>query len=173
MKYILETERLRLREFTLDDSQFIIALMNSPGWLRFIGDRDVRTIEQAEQYLENGPLRSYRQNGFGLSMVELKEYAVPLGMCGMLQRATLDTPDIGFAFLPEHSGKGYAFEIASAVMTHAKNNLGLSRISAITVSENDRSISLLEKLGMMYRGKFSFLGSEGELLLYSNFEEVL
>jgi RimJ/RimL family protein N-acetyltransferase len=173
MKYILETERLRLREFTLDDSEFIIDLMNSPGWLKFIGDRNVRTIEQAEKYLENGPIKSYQENGFGLSMVERKDDGVSVGMCGILQRETLDTPDIGFAFLPAFNGKGYAFEIASAVMTYAKSNLGLSRISAITISENDRSISLLEKLGMMYRSKFSFPGSEEELLLYSNFGEAI
>lgn len=173
MKYILETERLRLREFTLDDSLFIIDLMNSPGWLKFIGDRNVRTIEQAKKYLENGPIRSYRENGFGLSMVERKEDGVPVGMCGILRRDTLETPDIGFAFLPTFSGKGYAFEIASAVMAYAESNLGLARMSAITVRENDRSISLLEKLGMMYRSKFSFPGSEEELLLYSNFGDAV
>ena len=173
MNYILETDRLRLREFTLCDSQFIIELMNSPGWLKFIGDRNVRTIEQAEKYLENGPIKSYQQNGFGLSMVERKDDGVPVGMCGILKRDTLDTPDIGFAFLPVFYGKGYALEIASAVMEYAKCNLGLSRISAITVSENDRSISLLEKLGMTYRSKFSFPGSEEVLLLYSNFSEAI
>lgn len=173
MKYILETARLRLREFTLDDGEFIVDLMNSPGWLKFIGDRNVRTTGQAQKYLENGPIKAYQQNGFGLSMVERKDDDVPVGMCGILQRPTLDTPDIGFAFLPAFNGKGYALEIASAVMTYAQSNLGLSRIAAITLRENDRSIRLLEKLGMTYRSKFSFPGSEEELLLYGNFEEAV
>ncbi|MGC1243198.1 MAG: GNAT family N-acetyltransferase [Chryseosolibacter sp.] len=173
MKYILETARLRLREFTLDDGEFIVDLMNSPGWLKFIGDRNVRTTGQAQKYLENGPIKAYQENGFGLSMVERKDDDVPVGMCGILQRPTLDTPDIGFAFLPAFNGKGYALEIASAVMTYAQSNLGLSRIAAITLRENDRSIRLLEKLGMTYRSKFSFPGSEEELLLYGNFEEAV
>ena len=173
MKYILETARLRLREFTLDDGEFIVDLMNSPGWLKFIGDRNVRTTGQAQKYLENGPIKAYQENGFGLSMVERKDDDVPVGMCGILQRPTLDTPDIGFAFLPAFNGKGYALEIASAVMTYAQSNLGLSRIAAITLRENDRSIRLLEKLGMTYRSKFSFPGSEEELLLYGNFGDAI
>src|SRR5688572_30067332 len=120
MKIILVTKRLRLREFTPDDGEFIIELFNSPDWLKFIGDRKVKTIGQAQYYLENGPIKSYQQNGYGLYLVEKKDDAVPIGMCGILNRNTLDHPDIGFAFLPDYNGKGYALEIANATMTYAK-----------------------------------------------------
>ena len=167
MKYILETERLRLREFTLGDTEFIIELLNSPGWIEFIGDRNVKTHEQALLYLENGPLRSYQKHGFGLCLVERKEDGKGIGMCGLLQRETLDHPDIGFAFLPDYNGRGYAFEIASATLHHAKEKSGLTRISAITLPGNARSINLLEKMGMKYVRDFSFPNSDEQLLLYS------
>jgi RimJ/RimL family protein N-acetyltransferase len=166
-QYILETERLRLRRFTLDDSGFILALLNSAGWLRFIGDRNVRTVEEARQYLENGPLKSYATNGYGLSLVEKKDDGEAIGMCGFLKRDTLDSPDIGFAFLPDFTGKGYALEIADAVLKHAKEKLGLSEIAAITLPDNVRSIRLLEKIGLTYQQKISFAGNE--LVLYSNY----
>ena len=168
MKYILETERLRLREFNLDDSEFIIELLNSPGWLKFIGDRNVRTTEQAKYYLENGPLKSYEINGYGLSLVEKKDDSKAIGMCGILNRDSLDNPDIGFAFLPDFSGQGYALEIASATMIYAKDKLGISKIAAITVAGNLKSIRLLEKIGLKYNKEFRFPNSEEELLLYSS-----
>src|SRR5688572_21540231 len=118
MNYFLETQRLGLREFTRDDAVFIVELLNTPGWLQFIGDRNVKTKEQAIIYLENGPLKSYKENGFGSWMVELKEDKTPIGMCGILRRESLENPDIGFAFLPEYTGKGYAFEIASATLSY-------------------------------------------------------
>src|SRR5215210_8708442 len=100
MNYILETDRLRLRQFTLQDTSFIIELLNSPGWLKFIGDRNVKSEPQARNYLENGPLKSYQEYGYGLSMVERKTDNQAIGMCGILKRQTLEHPDIGFAFLP-------------------------------------------------------------------------
>ena len=103
--YILRTERLQLRRFCFDDSEFIISLLNSEGWLKYIGDRNVKTKEQAENYLKNGPLKSYEQNGFGLSMVETRN-GKPIGMCGLIKRNYLEHPDIGFAFLPEFSSMG-------------------------------------------------------------------
>lgn len=186
MKYILETKRLRLREFTLDDCDFIIELMNSPGWLRFIGDRNVRNREQAKHYLENGPLKSYQINGYGLFMVEKKNNAdekpasatavsfsegsasaTAVGMCGILKRDSLDFPDIGFALLPDFSGMGYALEIARATLVYAKEKLGLQKIAAITMPGNTRSIRLLEKLGLSFRDTIRSASGE-ELLLYSN-----
>jgi len=166
MDYILETARLRLRQFTLDDTAFIIELLNSPGWLEFIGDRHVRTPDQARDYLTNGPLKSYALHGHGRSMVEHKEEGVPVGMCGLLHREALAWPDIGFAFLPAHQAQGYAFEIAQATVDHARNALGLPQIAAITVPGNARSIRLLEKLGLRYIQSFSFPGSQEVLLLY-------
>ena len=100
MEAILQTERLLLREFTEDDAAFIVELLNSPGWIQYIGDRNIKTEEQAREYLNNGPLKSYRQNGFGLYMVEKKDDHTPIGMCGIIKRDTLNNPDIGFAFLP-------------------------------------------------------------------------
>jgi RimJ/RimL family protein N-acetyltransferase len=168
MKYIIETERLRLREFSLHDCEFIIELLNSPGWLKFIGDRNVRTTEQAKHYLENGPLKSYKINSYGLSLVEKKDDGKAIGMCGILNRDSLDNPDIGFAFLPNFNGKGYALEIVSATMIYAKDKLGISKIGAITVADNFKSIRLLEKIGLKYNKEFRFPNSEEELLLYSN-----
>src|SRR6201986_3267525 len=121
MNYILETERLRVREFTLNDAAFIIELVNSPGWLKYIGDRNIKTDDKAKEYLQNGPLKSYAENGFGLSMVELKSDGTPVGMCGIIKRVALEHADIGFAFLPQYMGKGYAYEIASATLLFAKN----------------------------------------------------
>lgn len=168
MEPILETQRLRLRTFNLGDTKFIIDLLNSPGWLQFIGDRNVKTEEQALTYLQNGPLKSYEQNGFGLSMVEKKEDATPVGMCGIIKRDNLDNPDIGFAFLPEFNGKGYGYEIASATLAYAKDQLNLPVISAIVMAENTRSIKLLEKIGLKFIKHFTFPNGTEELLLYSN-----
>jgi RimJ/RimL family protein N-acetyltransferase len=168
MEYILGTERLNLREFTTGDAKFIIELVNTPGWLEFIGDRNIKTEEQAIHYLENGPLKSYGLNGFGLSMVELKNEKIPVGMCGIIRRDNLEGPDIGFAFLPEFTGKGYAYEIADATMAFAKDKLKLPIIFAITVPQNKTSIKLLEKIGMKFIKPFCFPDKDEELLLYSN-----
>jgi RimJ/RimL family protein N-acetyltransferase len=168
MNYIVETKRLCLREFTLGDHVFIIELLNSPGWIQFIGERNVKTAEQAVAYLQNGPLKSYQQHGFGLSLVERKEDQKPIGMCGLIKRETLELPDIGFAFLPDYFNQGYAFEIASATLAHAKESLRVHHVAAITLPANTRSIRLLEKLGLCLVKAFSFPNSEEELLLYSN-----
>ena len=168
MKYILETTRLRLREFTADDTEFIISLFNSPGWLEFIGDRRVHTVPQARAYLENGPMKSYRENGYGLFLVERKDDGAAIGMCGLLRRESLEYPDIGFAFLPEYSGKGYAVEVARATLAWATDTLGIPAITAITLPGNLRSIHLLEKIGLRYLKDFSFPNSEEKLLLFMN-----
>jgi RimJ/RimL family protein N-acetyltransferase len=165
-KYILKTERLRLREFNLHDSEFIIELFNSPGWLKFIGDRKVKTIAQAQYYLEHGPIKSYRENGYGLYLVVKKDDDKSIGMCGILNRDTLDHPDIGFAFLPNYNGKGYALEIANATMIYAKEKLSIPRITAITLPQNYKSIKLLEKMGLKYHKRFVFPNSKEELLLF-------
>ena len=164
-KPVIQTNRLNLRELTLGDARFIIQLVNSPGWLQFIGDRNIRTEEQAIAYLENGPLKSYRENGFGLWLVELKT-GEPIGMCGILKRETLEHPDIGFAFMPEFCGKGYAYEAASKSLSHAADDLKLPVIYAITVPHNSNSIRLLEKLGLTFRREITPNGEP--LLLYSS-----
>jgi RimJ/RimL family protein N-acetyltransferase len=168
MSYILETKRLRLREFLISDSDFIILLLNSPGWLEFIGDRNVQTTEQAIAYIENGPLKSYLENGFGLSLVSLKSNEEAIGMCGLLKRPPLEHPDIGYALLPEHTGKGYATEITHAVMDHARHRLNLTAVCAITTPDNVASIKVMEKIGMKYSRIFQSSGDTRELMLFSS-----
>ncbi len=168
MKNIIETERLTLREFTTADTQFIIQLLNSPGWLEFIGDRNVKTEEQAVNYLLNGPVKSYRENGFGLSLVESKESKTPIGMCGLIKRDHLDNPDIGFAFLPEFTGNGFAYEIVKATMDYAKDVLNISTVLAVTVPANEKSIKLLEKIGLKFYETITFPGETEELMLFSS-----
>jgi RimJ/RimL family protein N-acetyltransferase len=155
---ILETERLVLRQLSTasataaasGDAAFILELLNEPPFLQNIGDRGVRNLEDAYQYIENGPISSYAKFGFGLYLVELKKSAVSIGICGLIKRDFLDAPDIGFAFLQRHWSQGYAYESSSAVMDYAHNKLGLNRILAITALENPASINLLHKLGLRF-----------------------
>lgn len=164
---ILETNRLLLRKFVLEDAPFILDLVNSEGWLRYIGDRNIKTIEQALEYLKKGPLSTYEKYGYGLSMVLRKEDQVPVGMCGILHRDWLLIPDIGFALLPEFQGKGYALEIVRAVLHFTEDNYGFDKIGAITLKENLKSIQLLEKLAFRFTKTVYSPGSTDQLLLYS------
>jgi RimJ/RimL family protein N-acetyltransferase len=155
---ILETERLILRHFTLDDAEFILELVNEPGWKQFIGDRGINTLDAARQYIETVPLASYAKNGFGLYAVELKDDHTPVGMCGLLKRDTLEDVDIGFALLSRFEGSGYAREAATATLKYARKQLGLRRVVAITTKDNDRSGRLLERSGMNLVGPISLSG---------------
>lgn len=146
----LETERLRLRPFTTDDAPFVLTLLNEPSFLRFIGDKKVRNLEDARQYLLTGPITSYERNGFGLLLVELKDTNVPIGMCGLIKREELPEPDIGFAFIPDYWRQGFAFEAATAVMNDARERLKLTNILAIVNPDNESSIKLLERLGLRF-----------------------
>lgn len=148
---VAETDRLLIRRMVEDDAPFIFDLLNQPSFLRYIGDRHVRTEEDARAYIRNGPVESYRVNGHGLYTVELKEPRTPVGMCGLLKRPTLADVDIGFAFLPAYWSQGYARESARAVLAHAEA-LGLKRIVAITSVDNESSIRLLERLGFVFEG---------------------
>ena len=150
---ILKTKRLVIRKFNLDDAAFIIQLMNSPGWLQFIGDRNMKTVDDAKNYLISGPLKSYEENGFGLWLVELISSKTPIGMCGLLKRETLEDIDIGYALLPEYVGQGYAFEMAEATLLYAKNQLNIKKVVAITDENNVNSIALLHKLGLRFDRK--------------------
>jgi RimJ/RimL family protein N-acetyltransferase len=168
MNYILTTERLRLRELTCEDAGFILELLNTPGWLQYIGDRNVRTKEQAEAYLQNGPVKSYKEHGFGLWLVEATEDGAPIGLCGILKREHLEHPDIGFAFLPAYNGKGYALEAAGATLSHAREVFGIAKVLAIVLPANAASIRLLEKLGLTFVKTFTFPDGKDELFLYSH-----
>lgn len=143
----ITTERLALRELVKDDAPFVCALMNEPSFLAHIGDRGVRTEADAQRYIDSGPWTRYSTLGFGLWLVELRDSGEPIGVCGLLQRETLPSPDIGFAFRPQFCGKGYAFESASAVMRFGADVLRLPEILAIVSPSNAASIRLLEKLG--------------------------
>ena len=147
---VIETERLILRRLTVDDAPFILTLLNEPSFLRYIGDKKVRTLEDARQYMLNGPVASYEQNGFGLGLVELKESHTAIGICGLVKREELPDPDIGFALLPDYWNKGFAFEAAAAVLHDARERLSLQRILAITFLDNESSIKLLERLGFRF-----------------------
>lgn len=147
---MIETERLLIRRFTLDDAEFAHELVNQPSFLEFIGDRGVRTLDDARTYLTDGPLASYQRHGFGLSAVVRKADGAVMGMCGLLKRETLDDPDIGYAFLPTYWGEGFAIEAATAVMADGRHHHGLGRIAAIVSPGNAASIRLLEKLGMRF-----------------------
>ena len=164
---LFDTERLTIRELILDDAEFIIQLMNSPGWLQFIGDRNVTTIETAKNYLITGPLKSYHDNGFGLWMVELKSSKTPIGMCGLLKRETLEDIDIGYALLPAYYGQGYAFEMATATLKFAKNTLKINKIVAITDGDNYPSIALLNKLGLAFEREITSTDNRSNTQLFS------
>jgi RimJ/RimL family protein N-acetyltransferase len=160
---ILETDRLVLRQFTLDDAPFMLELVNSPPWLRFIGDRGVRTLDEARQYLQHGPLKNYAEFGFGGYLVQLKDGEVPIGLCGLFRRDTLPDVDLGFAFLPGYEGKGYGYEVAAPLLTYAQNQLHLNRITAFCNPENQASIRLIEKLGLHFEKIIQFNGHESSL----------
>ena len=165
---ILETERLILCEQTQDDAAFILALLNSPGWLKYIGERNVKTVVDAGNYILNGAMKSYIENGFGLYLAKLKDGNIPIGVCGLIKRPGLEQVDIGFAFLPEHEGRGYGFESASAVMKYAGEVLGLGVVVAITTKDNEASIRLLNKIGFSLKETVTLPGDTEELLLFES-----
>jgi RimJ/RimL family protein N-acetyltransferase len=164
---VLPTERLTIRQIEEDDDSFILELLNDPSFIRNIGDRNVRTLDDARDYIRKGPLASYERHGFGLWLVELTGEGTPIGMCGLLKRDVLDSPDIGFAYLPAFHGKGYGYEAARAVLDHARNALGLPRVVAIVNADNEPSARLLEKLGMRFEGMVQLFDNEPPLKLFA------
>lgn len=164
---IIETERLRLRELDpAEDAAFFLELLNSPGFIKYVGDRNVRTGEEALQYLKDRVKLRSDHPAAGAYIVILKETNLPIGNCGLFIRPNLEFPDIGFSFLPEYEGKGYGYESASAVINAAKQH-NLTRVYGITVHYNDRSIRLLEKLGLKFEKNFFMEGDPEELCLYA------
>lgn len=157
----LKTQRLILRRLNADDAPFILTLLNEPSFIRYIGDKSVRDLEAARQYILNGPVASYDRNGFGLNLVELKDSHTPMGICGLLKRDELPDPDIGFALVPDFWSKGFAFEAATAVLQDARERLNLERILAITSLDNEASINLLQRLGFRFE-KLMQLTAGGE-----------
>lgn len=160
------TARLRLRELHHDDAGFIHALVNDPDWLRHIGDRGVRTLDDARGYIDNGPRAMYGAHGHGLLAVETRGGGRPIGLCGLLRRETLDDPDLGFAFLPDWRGRGYALEAAAATLAWARSQRGLRRVVAITSQDNAASGRLLEKIGFAYERDVRLAADAEPLRLY-------
>ncbi|MEO8305674.1 MAG: GNAT family N-acetyltransferase [Betaproteobacteria bacterium] len=164
---VLETGRLRLRWVATADAAFVVELLNDPSWIRFIGDKGVRTIEEASAYIIKGPIAMYAHHGFGLYVTELKDSDIPIGLCGLIKRDSLDDVDIGFAFLPAYRANGYAYESASAVMAYGRNVLGMKRIVAITSPDNDDSAKLLRRLGLRFERKVRLADDAREIDLYA------
>ncbi|HXD11557.1 MAG TPA: GNAT family N-acetyltransferase [Anaerolineales bacterium] len=164
---ILETERLQIRQLSREDAPFILQLVNEPSFIQNIGDRGVRTLADAEKYIENGPVASYARNGFGLCLVTLKESGESIGMCGLIKREALEDVDIGYAFLPQFWSKGYAFEAAQAFKQYAREVVGLTRLVAIVDPTNQGSIRVLEKLGMAFEKMVRLSSEDIDLKLFA------
>lgn len=166
MKVVCETPRLIIRHFNLGDVDFIIKLLNEDSFIRYIADKNVRTKVDAENYLHNGPFYSYKMFGFGLNLVELKSTGAPIGMCGLLKRKELDYPDIGYAFLPNFCGKGYAYEATSSILKDGILTHSLQKILAITLPDNVRSSALLKKVGFTFVGEMALYNSQNNVYEY-------
>jgi RimJ/RimL family protein N-acetyltransferase len=165
---VLETERLNLRPLDAGDAAFIVELLNDPSFLRYIGDKGVRTLEDAVRYISEGPVQSYARHGFGLWLVELKDAQTPTGICGLVKRDALPDADIGYAFLPRFRSQGYAYESAAAVMSHATGALGLRRVLAITNPDNAGSIKVLEKIGLKFDRLLRLSEDAPEVMLFAS-----
>lgn len=163
---IAETERLILQQLTINDASFILDLLNEEAFLKYIGDKKVRTTDDAIGYLQDGPLASYNDHGFGLFRVQLKDSSKPIGICGLKKRDVLDIPDLGYAFLSDHWGRGFATEAAQGVINFTKENLSLNRVAAITHPENSASIKVLAKLGFHFKNTVNLEGFERPTKLF-------
>lgn len=163
----LETARLRLRRLTLDDAGLMLAIWNDPAFVRYVGDRGIRTIEEAEAALQEGAFVLYEEYDYGPYCMSCKEDDALIGICGLFRRENLDDPDIGFAVLPDFCGQGFASEAAKAVVEHARNDLGIQYLTAIVSPENLASIGLIEKLGLRFERGITMPGEDQEICLYS------
>lgn len=163
----LETERLSLRRFRLEDAPHVVELLNQPSFLANIGDRGVRNVDDAHRYLREGPMAMYEKYGFGLWRVARRSDDVFVGMCGLLKRDILPAVDVGYAFLPEHWGQGYAFEAASATIELGARRFGLDRIIGVVSDHNAASIRVLEKAGLRFERMYPMHPGEPEVRLYS------
>lgn len=158
----IETKRLILRRFAIDDAPFFLSLLKDPDWIRFIGDHGVRSLNEARAYLVRTYIAQYEKNGFGFFLTLLKN-GTPIGMCGLMKRESLDDIDIGFAFLPAYRGQGYAVEAARASLEYGRDVLKSKRVVAITLPENQSSIALIKKIGLRFE-RMIRLGDDPETL---------
>ena len=165
---IAVSNRLRIEKVTTEDGSFFFTLMNSPQWIRFIGDRNITSEEVARVYIQQHVIDSYEKNGYGLYKMILVTSEEPIGLCGFIKRDYLDYADVGFAILPKYEGKGYTFEALEAVMKYGKETLKLNPMLAITTEDNARSRYLLNKIGLSAKGRIKPPGKEEELILFSD-----
>ena len=165
--HVLRTRRLRLRRLVPDDAPFIVKLVNDPDWVRYIGERNVRDDDDARRYLEQGPLAMYRDEGFGLYLVELQATGASIGLTGLIRREGLDDVDLGFAFLPPWRGQGFAYEASAAALDEGRDRFGLKRVVAIVSPDNARSISLLGRLGFAFERNLRYADDGDEVALYA------
>lgn len=165
-KPVLETKRLRLRKMTVGDSAFMLALLNDADFVKYIGDRGIRSEAEARDYLLNGAIDSYHRHGYGMYLAEQKRDGAAVGICGLVRRDGLDAPDIGFAVLPAFRSLGYATEAISAVLDHAQQDLGLDRVLAIATPDNVASNRILARAGMRLEGSVTLPGDDATLNLY-------
>ena len=161
-----DTDRLNLSDLTHEDAHFVLRLLNEPAFIAMIGDRQVRTPEDACGWIDSGPAASYARHGFGLWRVSLKANGEPIGICGLLKRETLECPDLGFAFLAAFWAQGFALESARAVTVYARDVLRLTTLAAIAQPHNARSIHLLETLGFAAVGRTCLLPEQTDLMLF-------
>lgn len=163
----LETQRMVLRPMSLEDAAFILELVNEPSFIQNIGDRKVRSLEDARSYIRNGPMASYERHGFGLYLMEMKDTQESMGMCGLIKRDTMEDVDIGYALLPRFWSQGYAVEAAQAMKDYARNVIGLKRLVAITDPANQGSIRVLEKIGFRFEKMVRLSADDIELKLFA------
>jgi [ribosomal protein S5]-alanine N-acetyltransferase len=166
---IAQTPRLLLRPLTLHDATFLLDLMNQPSYHRFIGDRGIRDVPGAMDYIQTRFLDSYEKHGYGLYAVVIIGTARLAGICGLVKRETLPQPDLGFAFHPAYWSQGMAREAAQATMQFARETKGLSQLLAVTHPENEPSIRLLQKLGFTFQEMIQFPGDDESLKLFTCF----
>jgi len=162
----IKSPRLLLRQLTLRDDEFILQLLNEEAFVRFIGDKGVRTLHDAREYIARGPIESYRRHGFGLYLTCLRDGATPIGICGLVKRETLEDVDLGFAQLARYCSQGYASEAAAAVLAHGRDVLALPRIVAITAPDNAASIAVLERIGLRFERLIRLAADGPDLKLF-------
>ncbi len=165
--WLIETDRLKLRAITIDDTELMLAVWNDPAFMRNVMDRGIRTPEQAREALQEGALKLFADFGYGPYCISLKSDGSMIGICGLFRRENLDDPDIGFAVLPDYCGQGYAGEAAAAVVAYARDDLGLGALTAIVSPGNAASIRLIEKLGLTFDSMITMPGEDDAMCLYS------
>jgi RimJ/RimL family protein N-acetyltransferase len=164
---LIQTERLTLRKLTIDDAPFMLNLLNQPSFIQFIGDRGVRTLDDARKIILTRYIDAYERLGFGVYLTLLRESQVPIGICGLIKRNGLDDVDVGYAFLPQYWLQGYASESVSAVLAYARDSLGIQRILGITTPDNLGSIRVLEKAGLKFERMIQLAGEKTEFKLFA------